>query len=61
MRILEKFKSAFKKSKTLQVLNGIEIHGAHTYLISQLNSRLGILEMMSMEEALKKECIFQED
>ena len=37
--ILEKFKSAFKRAK-LAGFDGIEIHGAHTYLISQLNSRL---------------------
>lgn len=37
--ILEKFKKAFVRAKKAG-FDGIEIHGAHTYLISQLNSRL---------------------
>ena len=37
--ILENFKTAFKRAKKAG-FDGIEIHGAHTYLISQLNSRL---------------------
>lgn len=38
-KILEDFKSAFIRAKKAG-FDGIEIHGAHTYLISQLNSRL---------------------
>ncbi|WP_297405857.1 NADH:flavin oxidoreductase [uncultured Cetobacterium sp.] len=38
-RILEQFIEAFKRAK-LAGFDGVEIHGAHTYLISQLNSRL---------------------
>ncbi|MGL5055598.1 MAG: NADH:flavin oxidoreductase [Fusobacteriaceae bacterium] len=37
--ILEKFVSAFHRAKKAG-FDGIEIHGAHTYLISQLNSRI---------------------
>lgn len=37
--ILEDFKKAFVRAKKAG-FDGIEIHGAHTYLISQLNSRL---------------------
>lgn len=37
--ILEKFVNAFTRAK-LAGFNGIEIHGAHTYLISQLNSKI---------------------
>lgn len=37
--ILESFKMAFKRAREAG-FDGIEIHGAHTYLISQLNSRL---------------------
>lgn len=37
--ILEKFIEAFKRAKRCG-FDGIEIHGAHTYLLSQLNSRL---------------------
>lgn len=37
--ILEKFKRAFVRAKRAG-FDGIEIHGAHTYLISQLNSRI---------------------
>jgi len=37
--ILESFKRAFKRAREAG-FDGIEIHGAHTYLISQLNSRL---------------------
>ncbi|MGL6064960.1 MAG: NADH:flavin oxidoreductase [Fusobacteriaceae bacterium] len=37
--ILEMFVKAFYRSKEAG-FDGIEIHGAHTYLISQLNSRL---------------------
>lgn len=37
--ILEKFVEAFKRAKKCG-FDGIEIHGAHTYLLSQLNSRL---------------------
>lgn len=38
-RILNQFTEAFKRAKKAG-FDGIEIHGAHTYLISQLNSRL---------------------
>lgn len=37
--ILEDFKKAFVRAKKAG-FDGIEIHGAHTYLISQLNSRV---------------------
>ena len=37
--ILEKFVEAFVRAKKAG-FDGIEIHGAHTYLISQLNSRI---------------------
>ncbi|MGL4307335.1 NADH:flavin oxidoreductase [Cetobacterium sp. SF1] len=37
--ILEKFVEAFVRAKKCG-FDGIEIHGAHTYLISQLNSRI---------------------
>ena len=37
--ILEKFVEAFVRAKKAG-FDGIEIHGAHTYLLSQLNSRL---------------------
>lgn len=37
--ILEDFKSAFVRAKKAG-FDGIEIHGAHRYLLSQLNSRL---------------------
>lgn len=37
--ILEKFVKAFHRAK-IAGFDGIEIHGAHTYLISQLNSKL---------------------
>lgn len=37
--ILESFKRAFRRVREAG-FDGIEIHGAHTYLISQLNSRL---------------------
>lgn len=37
--ILESFKRAFRRAREAG-FDGIEIHGAHTYLISQLNSRL---------------------
>ncbi|MGL5961974.1 MAG: NADH:flavin oxidoreductase [Cetobacterium sp.] len=38
-KILEQFVDAFKRAK-LAGFDGIEIHGAHTYLLSQLNSKL---------------------
>lgn len=38
-RILEQFVEAFHRAKKAG-FDGIEIHGAHTYLISQLNSRV---------------------
>lgn len=38
-RILDQFEEAFYRAKKAG-FDGIEIHGAHTYLISQLNSRL---------------------
>ena len=38
-KILDQFVEAFKRAKKAG-FDGIEIHGAHTYLISQLNSRL---------------------
>ncbi len=38
-KILEQFVEAFKRAKKAG-FDGIEIHGAHTYLLSQLNSRL---------------------
>lgn len=37
--LLEKFKAAFRRAKAAG-FDGIEIHGAHTYLLSQLNSRV---------------------
>ncbi|MGL4534419.1 MAG: NADH:flavin oxidoreductase [Fusobacteriaceae bacterium] len=37
--ILEKFVKAFKRAK-LAGFDGIEIHGAHTYLLSQLTSKV---------------------
>ncbi|MBC2850607.1 NADH:flavin oxidoreductase [Cetobacterium sp. 8H] len=37
--ILQKFVDAFERAKKAG-FDGIEIHGAHTYLLSQLNSRL---------------------
>ena len=37
--IMEAFKRAFERAKKAG-FDGIEIHGAHTYLISQLNSRI---------------------
>ncbi|MEG2346680.1 MAG: NADH:flavin oxidoreductase [Cetobacterium somerae] len=38
-KILDQFVEAFKRAKKAG-FDGVEIHGAHTYLISQLNSRL---------------------
>ncbi|MGL5089221.1 MAG: NADH:flavin oxidoreductase [Cetobacterium sp.] len=38
-KILEQFIDAFKRAKSAG-FDGVEIHGAHTYLLSQLNSRL---------------------
>lgn len=37
--LLEKFIEAFRRAKTAG-FDGIEIHGAHNYLLSQLNSRV---------------------
>lgn len=38
-KILEQFVDAFRRAKSAG-FDGVEIHGAHTYLLSQLNSRL---------------------
>ena len=36
--------------------DGVELHGAHSYLIGQFSARIITNELMNTEEALKTEC-----
>lgn len=55
--ILESFKMTFKRAREAG-FDGIEIHGAHTYLISQLNSRLWNLREDKYGGAFEKRMYF---
>lgn len=58
--LLEKFVKAFKRAKVAG-FDGIEIHGAHTYLISQLNSRIWNLRDDKYGGSFEKRMYFSEE
>lgn len=57
--ILEDFKTAFVRAKKAG-FDGVEIHGAHTYLISQLNSKLWNLREDEFGGTFEKRMFFSE-
>ena len=59
-QILNQFVEAFKRAKKAG-FDGVEIHGAHTYLISQLNSRIWNLRTDKYGGSLEKRMFFTEE
>ena len=59
-KILNQFVEAFKRAKKAG-FDGVEIHGAHTYLISQLNSRIWNLRTDKYGGSLEKRMFFTEE
>lgn len=58
--LMEKFVKAFRRAKEAG-FDGIEIHGAHTYLISQLNSRIWNLRDDKYGGSFEKRMYFSEE
>lgn len=59
-KILDQFVEAFKRAKKAG-FDGVEIHGAHTYLISQLNSRIWNLRDDKYGGTFEKRMYFTEE